>query len=227
MERRKKTSMENDMEAVDLERSEPYQADLFDADDMTESAASAGAEAAALAAGKTEGAGEALVEAVLFLEPEPVDVKQIARITGLTEDEVEAALEGLKERYARGGGIEITGIGGGITIAPKKELWETLKERYGRRNTARLSRAAMETLAIIAYSQPVTRAEIEAIRGVQADNMIRLLLERGLIREAGKKDIAGRPVQFGTTKEFLSLFRLESIADLPKLDESDAERFEQ
>jgi segregation and condensation protein B len=213
--------MENDMETVDVESGEPYQADLFDPADIAER--EAGVKAAVTAAGN----GEALVEAVLFLEPEPVDEKQIARITGLTEGEVETALEALKERYALpGGGIEVIRIGGGLTIAPKKEYWETLKERYGRRNAARLSRAAMETLAIIAYSQPVTRAEIEAIRGVQADNMIRLLLERGLIREAGKKDIAGHPAQFGTTKEFLTLFRLESIADLPKLDEAEAERFE-
>jgi segregation and condensation protein B len=84
----------------------------------------------------------------------------------------------------------------------------------------------METLAIVAYSQPVTRAEVEAIRGVQADNMIRLLLEKTLIKEMGKKDVPGKPVQYGTTKEFLKIFRLGSIADLPKLDESEAERFE-
>jgi segregation and condensation protein B len=170
--------------------------------------------------------GAALVEAVLFLETEPIDEKQIARITSMAENSVETALETLRERYTRpGSGFDIVRIGGGLTIAPKREYWDILKERYGRKNQAKLSRAAMETLAIIAYSQPITRAEIEAIRGVQADNMIRILLERGLIREAGKKDIAGHPVQFGTTKEFLSLFRLESIASLPKLDENDAERF--
>ena len=84
----------------------------------------------------------------------------------------------------------------------------------------------METLSIIAYSQPITRAEIEAIRGVSADNMIRLLTERNLVKEVGKKDIPGKPVQFGTTKDFLKLFRLNSIADLPKLDESESDRFE-
>jgi segregation and condensation protein B len=169
----------------------------------------------------------ALVEAVLFLETEPLDEKQLARITSLPESAVVTALETLNERYIQpGSGIEIVRIGGGVTIAPKKEYWELLKERYGRKNTAKLSRAAMETLAIIAYSQPITRAEIEAIRGVQADNMIRILVERGLIHETGKKDIAGHPVQFGTTKEFLNLFRLESIAELPKLNENDAERFE-
>ena len=101
-----------------------------------------------------------------------------------------------------------------------------MKERYGKKNEGKLSRAAMETLAIIAYSQPITRAEIEALRGVSADNMIRILVERNLIKEVGKKDIPGKPVQFGTTKDFLQLFRLNSIADLPKLDETESERFE-
>jgi segregation and condensation protein B len=111
-------------------------------------------------------------------------------------------------------------------ISPKKEYWDNLKDRYGKKNDSKLSKAALETLSIIAYSQPITRSEIEAIRGVSADNMIRLLLERELIRETGKKDIPGKPVQFGTTKEFLKLFRLDSIADLPKLNESEADRFE-
>ena len=84
----------------------------------------------------------------------------------------------------------------------------------------------METLSIIAYSQPITRAEIEAIRGVSADNMIRLLADRNLIKEVGKKDAPGKPVQFGTTKEFLKFFRLNSISDLPKLEETESERFE-
>ena len=84
----------------------------------------------------------------------------------------------------------------------------------------------METLSIIAYSQPITRAEIEAIRGVSADNMIRFLMEKEFIKEVGKKAAPGRPVQFGTTKDFLKFFRLNSIADLPKLDELERERFE-
>ena len=84
----------------------------------------------------------------------------------------------------------------------------------------------METLSIIAYSQPITRSEIEQIRGVSADNMIRLLLDRELIKEVGKKDVPGKPVQYGTTKEFLKFFRLNTIADLPKLDETESERFE-
>jgi segregation and condensation protein B len=172
------------------------------------------------------GKDAALIEAVLFLETEPLDETALSRISGLTKDRVETALEALKDRYRDAdSGLELFRIGGGIVISPKKEYWEALKERYGKKNEGRLSRAAMETLSIIAYSQPITRSEIEAIRGVQADTMIRLLLDKELIRETGKKDAPGKPALFGTTKEFLKLFRLESIADLPKLNEREAERF--
>ena len=108
---------------------------------------------------------------------------------------------------------------------PRPSFWESLKDRYGKKNENRLSRAAIETLSIVAYSQPITRAEVEAIRGVSADGMIRFLLEKALVKEVGKKEAPGRPVQYGTTKEFLKYFRLGSIADLPRLDELERNRF--
>ena len=170
---------------------------------------------------------QSIVEAILFLETEPLDLASIARIAGLSKEVVEKALEYLTERYSAGAhGIEIVQVGGGYLVSPKRELWEFLKERYGKRNDTKLSKAALETLSIIAYSQPITRAEIESLRGVAADTMIRLLLDRELIKETGKKDAPGRPIQYGTTKEFLKFFRLNSIADLPKLDDIDKERFE-
>jgi segregation and condensation protein B len=169
----------------------------------------------------------ALVEAILYLETDPLDEAAISRISGLQRETVREALDMLSLRFgAQESGMEISCIGGGFMISPKREYWEILKDRYGRKNEAKISRAAMETLSIIAYSQPITRTEIEAIRGVSADNMIRLLFEKGLIREAGKKDVPGKPVQYGTTKEFLNLFRLNSIAELPKLSDSDLDRFE-
>jgi segregation and condensation protein B len=170
----------------------------------------------------------ALVEAVLYLEADPLDEAGLCRISGLGKEIVHGALNNLAERYAgEDSGVELSRIGGGIMISPKKEYWDTLKERYGKKNESRLSKAALETLSIIAYSQPITRSEIESIRGVSnADTMIRLLLEKALVREVGKKDIPGKPTQYGTTKEFLKFFRLESIADLPKLNESETDRFE-
>jgi segregation and condensation protein B len=169
----------------------------------------------------------ALVEAVLFLENEPVDTAVIARITGLNRREVLDAVEKLRQLYARDDhGLEIIELGGGYAFSVKPQLWDTLKPHYGKRNEGKLSKAALETLSIVAYSQPVTRQEIESIRGVSADGMIKLLLSRSLIKEVGKKDAPGKPVQYGTTKDFLKTFRLASIADLPKMDELDKEKFE-
>jgi segregation and condensation protein B len=169
----------------------------------------------------------ALIEAILYLETDPMDYGILSRVSGLGKDAVAAAVEALEAKYAKeDSGLELSRIGGGVMISAKKEFWDTLKDRYGKKNETRFSKAALETLSIIAYSQPVTRSEIESIRGVQADSMIRLLAEKNLIREVGKKDIPGKPVQYGTTREFLTFFRLESIADLPKLSESEAERFE-
>jgi segregation and condensation protein B len=169
----------------------------------------------------------ALVEAVLYLESEPVDAATLGRITGLNRAQLLEAIWQLRRSYAAAAhGLDVVELGGGYTFAVKQQLWDLLKPRYGKRSETKLSRAALETLSIIAYSQPATRQEIESIRGVSADGMIKLLASKNLIREVGKKQVPGRPVQYGTTKEFLKVFRLASIAELPKLDELDAEKFE-
>jgi segregation and condensation protein B len=169
----------------------------------------------------------ALIEAILFLEAEPLEVSSLSRISGLAQHIVEDALEKLDEKLQQNGrGLQLIHISDGYMLSPKSELWETLKPRYGKKHEGRLSKAALETLSIIAYSQPVTRAEIENLRGVSPDGMIRLLLQRNLIREVGKKDAPGRPIQYGTTREFLRFFQLSSISDLPKLDEVEEERFQ-
>jgi segregation and condensation protein B len=170
----------------------------------------------------------ALVEAILFLESEAMDEEHLASASGLSGDEVREALRRLCVEYeSPSRGICPLRSGGGWILAPKVEIWEDLKDRYGRKNESKLSRAAMETLSIIAYSQPVTRAEIEAIRGVSADGMVRYLLARGFIDEEGKKDIPGKPMQYGTTQDFLKYFKLGSIADLPKLSDIERNRFGQ
>ena len=168
-----------------------------------------------------------LIEAILFLESEPQSEQNLARISEFSEDVVKLVLEKLKEKYAaEDSGIELVQIGGGWSLSPKKDLWNYLKERYGKKNEGKLSKSAIETLSIIAYSQPITRAEIESIRHVNVDNMMRVLIERNFIKEVGKKDVPGKPTMYGTTKEFLEFFHLQSIADLPKLDEKESERFE-
>ena len=169
----------------------------------------------------------ALVETVLFLESEPQTVENLAKITRLAQDVVEECIGRLKEKYTQlDSGIEVSQIIGGWMLTPKKECFDFVKERYGKKNEGRLSKAAIETLSIIAYSQPITSAEIESIWHVNADNMMRLLLDRKFIKEVGKKDIPGKPVLYGTTNEFLEFFHLQSIADLPQLDEKESERFE-
>jgi segregation and condensation protein B len=170
----------------------------------------------------------ALIEAILYIETDPMDINALARVSGLSKDTVKKAAERLEEKYAReDSGVELARIGGGIMLSAKQVYWDTLKPHYGKKNEIRFSRATMETLSIIAYKQPVTRSEIESMRGVQAvDSVIRFLVDKSLIHEVGKKDVPGKPAQYGTTREFLRFFRLESIADLPKLSESEAARFE-
>jgi segregation and condensation protein B len=169
----------------------------------------------------------ALLEAILYLESDPIDEAALCRISGLSKEALAEALKNLAMRCEdEESGFELIRIGGGVMLSPKKEYWDNLKDHYGKKNESRLSRAAMETLSIIAYSQPITRAEIKDIRGVEPDNMIRFLLEKNLIHEMGKKDVPGKPTQYGTTREFLRVFRLNSIADLPKLNEKEADRFE-
>ena len=168
-----------------------------------------------------------LIEAILFLETDPIEIKMLMKITDFPKEVIDEALGLLAEKYEQpGNGLELVQFAGGYMLSPKLRLLDFLKDRYGQKNDKRLSRAAMETLSIIAYSQPITKAEIENIRGVSADNMIRILNERDLIKHVGKKDVPGRPVQYGTTREFLKIFGLASISDLPKLDDVQSDRFE-
>ena len=168
-----------------------------------------------------------LLEAVLFLESDPVELKTLMKITDLPKEVVEQALARLSEKYNEAySGLELIQFAGGYMLSPKPRLWDFLKDRYGQKNDKRLSRAAMETLSIIAYSQPITKAEIENIRGVSADNMMRILQERDMIKIVGKKDVPGKPAQYGTTRDFLKIFGLNSISDLPKLDDVQQVRFE-
>jgi segregation and condensation protein B len=167
-----------------------------------------------------------IVEAVLFMENRPVDLATLKSATNLTREAILESLRALQKEYAKAThGLELIEVGRSHCFMPKREVWEDIKHRYGRKPDKKLSRAALETLAIIAYSQPVTRAEIESLRGVNADGMVRQLLDLKLIREVGKKDVPGHPIQYGTSREFLQRFNLRSIADLPKLDEVERQKF--
>ncbi|MDA3850698.1 MAG: SMC-Scp complex subunit ScpB [Spirochaetaceae bacterium] len=169
----------------------------------------------------------ALLESVMFLEAEPIKISYISRICQWEKGQSRQVLQALKEKLkSPAEGLDLFEIEKGYYLAPKEELWDYLKDHYGKKNDEKLSRAAMETLSIIAYSQPLTRGEVENIRGVSVEGMIRLLLKKDLIKEVGKKDLPGKPILYGTTREFLKLFALNSISDLPKLDEVEKDRFE-
>ena len=170
---------------------------------------------------------QSILEAILFLENDPVNLQHLVRVSGLSKEIIQDVLNEMKVHYGKiEHGLSLIETNEGWVLSPKEELWDNLKEYYGKKNDEKLSKAAMETLSIIAYSQPLTKAEIENIRGVSSDGMIRLLMKRNLIKEVGKKDVPGKPIQYGTSKEFLKMFRLKSIADLPKLDEVEQKRFE-
>lgn len=169
----------------------------------------------------------ALIEAALFLESDPITVQDLSKKTDLDIEPLLDILNTLRERYSsEKSGLSLYEVDDSILLTPSKDCWESLKGVYGKKYDEKLSKAALETLSIIAYSQPMTKAEIDILRGVSADGMIRLLQKRKLIKVVGKKDIPGKPPLFGTTKEFLELFKLKSISDLPKLKDEDKEKFE-
>ncbi len=158
-----------------------------------------------------------LIEALLFLENRPVHVKYIAQITGTNREAVENTIDELGKRLKDSqSSLYIAKNESGeyyLTIQPA--LYDELAEHYDTRKKLRLSTQALETLAIIAYKQPVTRVEIERIRGVAVGHVIRTLLEYQLIRVTGRKNVPGRPVLYGTTAKFLKYFGLLSLKDLP------------
>lgn len=161
-----------------------------------------------------------IVEALVLASPEPIPAPRIAAIVpSCTTSEARELVAELNAEYeAAGRGFEIREVGGGYQLRTRAELAEYVHELQPKR-TQRLSRASLETLAVIAYKQPITRAEVEHVRGVDAGAVVRTLLERDLVRIAGHREIPGRPMLYATTKRFLQLFGLASLEDLPSLRE--------
>jgi segregation and condensation protein B len=158
----------------------------------------------------------AAVEALLFVASEPLETKRIAKLTGEDERAVALALQALEERYSNGG-IVLRQVAGGYRFATSSNVRDVV-EAYLLPPKTTLSTPALETLAIVAHMQPVTKSEIEAIRGVNSDSVVSTLLDRGLIAEAGRKDVVGRPMTYKTTLLFLESFGLNSLDDLPQLE---------
>lgn len=158
---------------------------------------------------------EDVLHALLFVADTPLSVEALAEASGATPTEAEAALKNLQHTLASAGPIQLVQIAGGYQLATKPEYMFYLA-RLLNPPPKRLSRAALEVLAIIAYEQPITQAQIDTLRGVDSSHTVRHLLERGLIREVGRKEAPGKPILYGTTEQFLHYFGLNSLDDLPE-----------
>ncbi len=161
------------------------------------------------------------VEAILFAAGEPVLARDIASALGdASEEEALGLLDALRSEYERrGGALSIERVAGGFQMSTRPEVGPALRSFFRSRNRTRLSPAALETLAVVAYRQPVTAPEIQALRGVDPSASLRTLLERRLIRILGRKKVVGSPLLYGTTRQFLAHFGLDRVEDLPSVEE--------
>ncbi len=163
---------------------------------------------------------ESVVEAVLFASDEPLTPARLSEIIGTNVRQLRKHIDDLNEKYkANNNAFRIEQIAGGYQMLTLSEYNHWLKKLVRARDDGKISQPALETLAIIAYKQPVIRADIEAIRGVAAGEMIRNLMYKGLVKITGRAEIVGRPMLYGTTKKFLEVFGLNTLKDLPKAEE--------
>ncbi|MER3427276.1 MAG: SMC-Scp complex subunit ScpB [Pyrinomonas sp.] len=162
----------------------------------------------------------AIIEALIFVSAEPLSVKAMAEVLGEDRGWVETAVEALAREFnERGGGLMMREVAGGWQIATRPEYHEYVRAFLRAQPNARLSLAALETLAVIAYKQPITVPEILEIRGVQSTSAIKTLLEKRLIVAKGRKETVGRPMMYGTSKEFLLQFGLKDLSELPSIED--------
>ncbi|MDR1048461.1 MAG: SMC-Scp complex subunit ScpB [Synergistaceae bacterium] len=163
----------------------------------------------------------AQMEAVFFLAATPVSADELKGVLGVSGREIEAAAEELGEHLASGHGLVLKSAAGGWVLETNPHFAEVLSlfRDAARRRRIRLSKAAIETLSVIAYNQPVTRGDVEDLRGVRSERVIETLLSHGLVRISGRKKASGSPLLYRTTNLFLGLFGLEAVADLPTLEE--------
>lgn len=164
---------------------------------------------------------KSIIESLLFVSDGPLLIEQIANVLDGLEPNVirELLLELAREYQENFRGMRIVEVAGGFQMVTNPDFASYLKKYYKHKHAERLSGPSLETLAIVAYKQPVTRLDIESIRGVNADGVVKNLMEKGLIRIVGRKEIIGRPFVYGTTKQFLEYFGLNSIEELPNMQE--------
>lgn len=159
-----------------------------------------------------------VIEALLFVADSPVPLASLARAADVTEGQAEQAVEILIRKHEQGGALQVVRIAGGYQLCTKPDYAETIGN-FLKPQRQKLSRSLMEVLAIVAYRQPLTMAEIDEVRGVQSDYSVRSLMERRLVKEIGRRKAPGRPLLYGTTQQFLHQFKLNSLKDLPPLSE--------
>jgi segregation and condensation protein B len=164
-----------------------------------------------------------ILEALLFASPDPLSIERIlAILPGIAGEDVVRAADELREDYLGDGrSFQLVEVGGGYQITTKPDYAVWVEKLLENRSKARLSKAALETLAVVAYKQPVMRSAIESVRGVNVDGVLRTLMERNLVRMVGRGEGPGRPLLFGTTREFLVQFGINRLSDLPKVEEID------
>jgi segregation and condensation protein B len=163
---------------------------------------------------------KAILEALIFASPEPLTPKAIYKLLDSEpKEDVQAALAALRQDYDGRGGLQLVEVAGGYQIVTRPDLHEWVRRLFHERTTQKLTVQSLETLAVVAYRQPVTAAEISEIRGVDTSGVLNTLLERHLIKIAGRKQVVGRPFLYATTKEFLIRFGLNDLADLPKVED--------
>src|SRR5882762_10279154 len=163
---------------------------------------------------------KAILEALIFASPEPLTLKATYKLLDTEpKEDVQAALADLKQDYERPGGLELVEVAGGYQIVTRSDLHDWVRRLFHERTTQKLTVQALETVAVIAYRQPITAAEITEIRGVNTSGVLNTLLERHLIKIVGRKQVVGRPFLYATTKEFLIRFGLNDLTDLPKVED--------
>lgn len=163
---------------------------------------------------------KAIIEALVFVADEPIGARIIADVVDMDRDAVETAIQDLVKEYeSRPGGLQLREIAGGWQIATRAEHHEHIRAYLKSKPSAKLSLASLETLAVIAYRQPVTVPEILEIRGVQSPSAIKTLLDKRLIIAKGRKETVGRPMMYGTSKEFLIQFGLKDLSELPSIED--------
>ena len=169
----------------------------------------------------TDNEQKRIIEAILFVSDKPITIEQVKDVLeGADGREIRRLIYELKEEYEKEErSFQVTEVAGGFQLATHSTYSPWLKKLYKNRKKNRLSRAALETLAIIAYRQPIIRAEVEAVRGVNAEGVLATLLEKGLAKITGRRETVGRPFVYGTTREFLEYFGLNSLKELPQLKE--------